>query len=202
MFKKAVEAKSQQRLSGADRKKLKRAIKERFPTASDADIDVLLPPKVTLLLFIFIVFCSSWVVWIFFFCFVFRNCFWGYIFNCVMSDDSLCLILICLVCVWPELMKCQATSDCRIYFFHGNDFSGLDVFFLQSCFLYREEFMYFICVHQEFKITERLYLLKPAAGSTQWAIKQVELHLWVKLGAGIDWGKLHFSELHLKIFIY
>lgn len=64
MFKKAVEAKSQQRLSGADRKKLKRAIKERFPTASDADIDVLLPPKVTLLLFIFIfiVFCSSWVV--------------------------------------------------------------------------------------------------------------------------------------------
>ncbi|KAI3464254.1 hypothetical protein Pfo_020917 [Paulownia fortunei] len=46
MFKKAVEAKSQQRLSGADRKKLKRAIKERFPNASDADIDVLLPPKV------------------------------------------------------------------------------------------------------------------------------------------------------------
>ncbi|PIN11625.1 Filamentous baseplate protein Ligatin, contains PUA domain [Handroanthus impetiginosus] len=46
MFKKAVEAKSQQRLSGADRKKLKRTIRERFPNASDADIDVLLPPKV------------------------------------------------------------------------------------------------------------------------------------------------------------
>ncbi|GFQ05798.1 eukaryotic translation initiation factor 2d [Phtheirospermum japonicum] len=46
MFKKAVEAKSQQRLSGADRKKLKRAIRDRFPNASDADIDILLPPKV------------------------------------------------------------------------------------------------------------------------------------------------------------
>ncbi|KAK6116717.1 hypothetical protein DH2020_049537 [Rehmannia glutinosa] len=46
MFKKAVEAKSQQRLSGADRKKLKRAIRERFPNASDADMDILLPPKV------------------------------------------------------------------------------------------------------------------------------------------------------------
>lgn len=46
MFKKWVEAKSQQRLSGADRKKLKRSIKERFSSASDADIDTLLPPKV------------------------------------------------------------------------------------------------------------------------------------------------------------
>ncbi|KAL3641511.1 hypothetical protein CASFOL_016479 [Castilleja foliolosa] len=46
MFKKAVEAKSQQRLSGADRKKMKRSIRDRFPNASDADIDILLPPKV------------------------------------------------------------------------------------------------------------------------------------------------------------
>ncbi|KAL0456274.1 UNVERIFIED_CONTAM: Eukaryotic translation initiation factor 2D [Sesamum latifolium] len=46
MFKKAVEAKSQQRLSGADRKKLKRAIRDRFRNASDAHIDLLLPPKV------------------------------------------------------------------------------------------------------------------------------------------------------------
>ncbi|GMY07946.1 eukaryotic translation initiation factor 2D [Fagus crenata] len=46
MFKKAVEARSHQRLSGADRKKLKRTVKERFPRASDADIDTLLPPKV------------------------------------------------------------------------------------------------------------------------------------------------------------
>ncbi|TYH60373.1 hypothetical protein ES332_D08G287500v1 [Gossypium tomentosum] len=45
MFKKAVEAKAQQRLSGADRKKLKRTIRDRFPGASDADIDALLPPK-------------------------------------------------------------------------------------------------------------------------------------------------------------
>lgn len=45
MFKKAVEAKAQQRLSGADRKKLKRTIRDRFPRASDADIDALLPPK-------------------------------------------------------------------------------------------------------------------------------------------------------------
>ncbi|GFS38405.1 eukaryotic translation initiation factor SUI1 family protein [Actinidia rufa] len=45
MFKKAVEAKTQQRLSGADRKKLKRTVRERFPNASDADIDALLPPK-------------------------------------------------------------------------------------------------------------------------------------------------------------
>uniref|UniRef100_A0A5B7AKM9 Putative eukaryotic translation initiation factor 2D n=1 Tax=Davidia involucrata TaxID=16924 RepID=A0A5B7AKM9_DAVIN len=46
MFKKSVEAKAQQRLSGADRKKLKRTVKERFSNASDADIDALLPPKV------------------------------------------------------------------------------------------------------------------------------------------------------------
>lgn len=46
MFKKAVEVKSQQRLSGADRKKLRRTIRERFPNASDTDIDTLLPPKV------------------------------------------------------------------------------------------------------------------------------------------------------------
>ncbi|XVE60665.1 hypothetical protein DITRI_Ditri05aG0146600 [Diplodiscus trichospermus] len=45
MFKKAVEAKAQQRLSGADRKKLKRTVRDRFPRASDADIDALLPPK-------------------------------------------------------------------------------------------------------------------------------------------------------------
>lgn len=45
MFKKTVEVKSQQRLSGADRKKLRRTIRERFPNASDADFDTLLPPK-------------------------------------------------------------------------------------------------------------------------------------------------------------
>ncbi|XP_073305743.1 uncharacterized protein [Primulina huaijiensis] len=50
MFKKVLEAKSQQRLSGADRKKLKRAIRDRFPNASDADIDILLPPKVEITL--------------------------------------------------------------------------------------------------------------------------------------------------------
>ncbi|PRQ22394.1 hypothetical protein RchiOBHm_Chr6g0249791 [Rosa chinensis] len=46
MFKKGVEARSHQRLSGADRKKLKRTVKERFPRASDTDVDALLPPKV------------------------------------------------------------------------------------------------------------------------------------------------------------
>ncbi|KAF3787587.1 Eukaryotic translation initiation factor 2D [Nymphaea thermarum] len=45
MFKKPAEAKSFQRLSGADRKKLRRSIKERFTHATDADIDELLPPK-------------------------------------------------------------------------------------------------------------------------------------------------------------
>ncbi|XP_071686397.1 uncharacterized protein [Rutidosis leptorrhynchoides] len=46
MFKKSIEAKAQQRLSGADRKKLKRTIKDRFPNASDSDLDILIPPKV------------------------------------------------------------------------------------------------------------------------------------------------------------
>ncbi|CAL9079329.1 unnamed protein product [Musa textilis] len=45
MFKKPVEAKLLQRLSGADKKKLRRTTKERFPHASDADIDEILPPK-------------------------------------------------------------------------------------------------------------------------------------------------------------
>ncbi|KAL0909906.1 hypothetical protein M5K25_020815 [Dendrobium thyrsiflorum] len=45
MFKKPIEAKALQRLSGADRKKLRRTTKERFPLASDADIDALLPLK-------------------------------------------------------------------------------------------------------------------------------------------------------------
>ncbi|XP_074280171.1 uncharacterized protein LOC141605350 [Silene latifolia] len=45
MFKKAVEAKALQRLSGADKKKLRRNVKDKFPLASDADIDTLLPPK-------------------------------------------------------------------------------------------------------------------------------------------------------------
>ncbi|XP_038986733.1 eukaryotic translation initiation factor 2D isoform X2 [Phoenix dactylifera] len=45
MFKKPVEAKSMQRLSGADKKKLRRTTKERFPQASDADIDAILPLK-------------------------------------------------------------------------------------------------------------------------------------------------------------
>ncbi|KAL3513308.1 hypothetical protein ACH5RR_026025 [Cinchona calisaya] len=45
MFKKAAEVKSQQRLSGADRKKLRRTIAARFLNASDADIESLLPPK-------------------------------------------------------------------------------------------------------------------------------------------------------------
>ncbi|KAL9262441.1 Eukaryotic translation initiation factor 2D-like protein [Drosera capensis] len=46
MFKKALETRSLQRLSGADKKKLRRKVKEKFPRASDADIDVILPPKV------------------------------------------------------------------------------------------------------------------------------------------------------------
>lgn len=46
MFKKAVEAKSHQRLSGADRKKLRRSIKDKFQRVSDSDLDALLPPKV------------------------------------------------------------------------------------------------------------------------------------------------------------
>lgn len=45
MFKKASDIRGLQRLSGADRKKLRRNIRDRFPLASDADIDVILPPK-------------------------------------------------------------------------------------------------------------------------------------------------------------
>ncbi|KAK4741560.1 hypothetical protein SAY87_025148 [Trapa incisa] len=45
MFKKAVEAKIQQRLSGADKKKLRRTLRDKFPRASDSDLDALLPPK-------------------------------------------------------------------------------------------------------------------------------------------------------------
>ncbi|GMH17352.1 hypothetical protein Nepgr_019193 [Nepenthes gracilis] len=45
MFKKAVEAKSLQRLSGADKKKLRRTLKDNFPRASDANFDALLPIK-------------------------------------------------------------------------------------------------------------------------------------------------------------
>jgi translation initiation factor 2D len=46
MFKKAVEVKGSQRLSGADRKKLRRNVREKFANAAEADIDLLLPPKV------------------------------------------------------------------------------------------------------------------------------------------------------------
>jgi translation initiation factor 2D len=46
MFKKPVDVKTIQRLSGADKKKLRRTAKERFPQASDADLDAILPPKV------------------------------------------------------------------------------------------------------------------------------------------------------------
>ncbi|XP_062219334.1 uncharacterized protein LOC133919095 [Phragmites australis] len=46
MFKKPVDVKALQRLSGADKKKLRRTAKERFPQASDADLDAILPPKV------------------------------------------------------------------------------------------------------------------------------------------------------------
>ena len=45
MFKKPAEAKSQQRLSGVDRKKLRRTVKERFPRASDDDVEIILPTK-------------------------------------------------------------------------------------------------------------------------------------------------------------
>lgn len=50
MFKKAFEAKIQQRLSGADKKKLRRTLRDKFPRASDSDLDALLPPKVQPLL--------------------------------------------------------------------------------------------------------------------------------------------------------
>lgn len=56
MFKKAVDAKSHQRLSGGDRKKLRRTIRERFSNASDSLVDLLLPPKVTFLLFGYLIF--------------------------------------------------------------------------------------------------------------------------------------------------
>jgi hypothetical protein len=46
MFKKAVEVKGSQRLSGADRKKLRRNVQKKFANAVEADIDLLLPPKV------------------------------------------------------------------------------------------------------------------------------------------------------------
>ncbi|CAN8235547.1 unnamed protein product [Cochlearia groenlandica] len=46
MFKKAVEAKSHQRLSGADRKKLRRAVQNKFNLLSDELLDAILPPKV------------------------------------------------------------------------------------------------------------------------------------------------------------
>ncbi|XP_031397752.1 eukaryotic translation initiation factor 2D isoform X2 [Punica granatum] len=45
MFKKAFEAKNQQRLSGADKKKLRRTLRDKLPRASDSDFDALLPPK-------------------------------------------------------------------------------------------------------------------------------------------------------------
>ncbi|KAJ8497848.1 hypothetical protein OPV22_008400 [Ensete ventricosum] len=45
MFKQPVEAKLSQRSSGADKKKLRRTAKDRFPLASDANIDEILPPK-------------------------------------------------------------------------------------------------------------------------------------------------------------
>ncbi|PHT34323.1 hypothetical protein CQW23_26123 [Capsicum baccatum] len=48
MFKKAVDAKSHQRLSGGDRKKLRRTIRERFSNASESLVDLLLPPKAEL----------------------------------------------------------------------------------------------------------------------------------------------------------
>lgn len=45
MFKKASEVKALQRLSGADRKKLRRTIRERFTEPTDADLDLILPAK-------------------------------------------------------------------------------------------------------------------------------------------------------------
>ncbi|GBG70581.1 hypothetical protein CBR_g6708 [Chara braunii] len=46
MFKKPSGVKGQQRLSGADSKKLRKAIRDKFHTLSDEDLDVLFPPKV------------------------------------------------------------------------------------------------------------------------------------------------------------
>lgn len=45
MFKKPSEVKALQRLSGADRKKLRRHVKDKFMYAEDADLDLLLPAK-------------------------------------------------------------------------------------------------------------------------------------------------------------
>ncbi|KAG7651337.1 putative SUI1 domain, PUA domain, PUA-like superfamily, SUI1 domain superfamily, Pre-PUA protein [Arabidopsis thaliana] len=50
MFKKAVEAKSHQRLSGADRKKLRRTVRNRLPLLTDELLDTILPPKVEITL--------------------------------------------------------------------------------------------------------------------------------------------------------
>ncbi|KAL1212492.1 hypothetical protein V5N11_034847 [Cardamine amara subsp. amara] len=50
MFKKAVEAKSHQRLSGTDRKKLRRTIRTRLPLLTDELLDAILPPKVEITL--------------------------------------------------------------------------------------------------------------------------------------------------------
>jgi translation initiation factor 2D len=47
MFKKACPVHSSHRLSGADRKKLRRSIREKFPSASDEDLDTILPAKGT-----------------------------------------------------------------------------------------------------------------------------------------------------------
>lgn len=47
MFKKAVDVRGQQRLSGADRKKLRKALRETFSHAQDSDLDLVLPPKVS-----------------------------------------------------------------------------------------------------------------------------------------------------------
>jgi hypothetical protein len=58
MFKKPVDVKTVQRLSGADKKKLRRTAKERFPQASDADLDAILPPKVTILFFLYTMFST------------------------------------------------------------------------------------------------------------------------------------------------
>eukprot|EP00249_Psilotum_nudum_P022291 c28459_g1_i1 orf=369-2228(-) len=45
MFKKTSEVKALQRLSGADRKKLRRTIRDKFTQASDAELDTILPSK-------------------------------------------------------------------------------------------------------------------------------------------------------------
>ena len=58
MFKKPVDVKTVQRLFGADKKKLRRTAKERFPQASDADLDAILPPKVTIFFFLYTLFST------------------------------------------------------------------------------------------------------------------------------------------------